>query len=93
MTALRIGFGCSATGCWRVFGAVGEEDGGGGRLVTRAKNWRSDFSVGHGRVPRRPMPREGVEATMRVRGGRDVSEEGGMEFDILEHWKGGRMME
>ena len=44
---------------------------GGGRLVTRAKNWRSAFRVGQGRVPRRPMPREGVEATMRVREGRE----------------------
>lgn len=39
------------------------------------------------------MPREGVEATMRVRGGRDVSEEGGVECDIFEHWSWGRIID
>lgn len=61
-----------------------EEEAGGGRFVTRAKNWRSDFNGGHGKVPRRPMPREGVDATMRVSGGRIVSKEGGVEFNILK---------
>lgn len=42
----------------------------GGRFVTRAKKARSAFRGGQGRVPRRPMPREGVVATIRVRGGR-----------------------
>lgn len=51
--------------------------GGGGRLVTRAKKARSDFRGGQGRVPRRPRPREGVVATIRVTGGRG----GGMEVD------------
>ena len=32
----------------------------------RAKNWRSDFNGGQGREPRRPIPRDGVEATMSV---------------------------
>lgn len=51
---------------------VEEDDGGGGggRFVTRAKNWRSAFSGGQGREPSRPMPREGVVATMRVSRGR-----------------------
>lgn len=43
---------------------------GGTRLVTRAKKARSGFRGGQGREPRRPMPRVGVVATMRVRGGR-----------------------
>lgn len=53
-------------------GGVLEVEGrrGGGRFVTRAKKARSAFKGGQGRVPRRPMPREGVVATMRVRGGR-----------------------
>ena len=38
--------------------------------MTRAKKARSDFNGGQGRVPRRPMPREGVVATMRVSDGR-----------------------
>ena len=38
--------------------------------MTRAKKARSAFRGGQGRVPWRPMPREGVVATMRVRGGR-----------------------
>lgn len=38
--------------------------------MTRAKKARSDFKGGQGRVPRRPMPREGVVATIRVSGGR-----------------------
>lgn len=50
--------------------------GGGGRLVTRAKKARSDLRGGQGREPRRPMPRVGVVATIRVRGGRG---EGGIE--------------
>lgn len=52
--------------------------------MTRAKNWRSGFKGGQGREPLRPMPREGVVATMRVRGGRGVSEVGGGgEVDIF----------
>ena len=51
-------------------------EGGGGRLVTRAKKARSDLRGGQGREPRRPMPRLGVVATIRVRGGM-----GGMEVD------------
>ena len=43
---------------------------GGGRFVTRAKRARSGFKGGQGREERRPMPRWGVVATMRVRGGR-----------------------
>lgn len=39
-------------------------------MVTRAKKARSGFRGGQGRVPRRPMPRAGVVATMRVRRGR-----------------------
>lgn len=38
--------------------------------MTRAKKARSDFRGGQGRVPRRPMPRVGVVATMRASGGR-----------------------
>ena len=38
--------------------------------MTRAKRLRSAFKGGQGRVPRRPMPRVGVVATMRVKGGR-----------------------
>lgn len=52
--------------------------GGGARLVTRAKRARSGFRGGQGRVPRRPMPREGVVATIRVRGGSG----GGMEVGV-----------
>lgn len=44
-------------------------DPGGTRFVTRAKNARSAFRGGQGRVPRRPMPREGVVATIRVKVG------------------------
>ena len=49
-----------------------EEEGreGGGRLVMRAKKARSDLRGGQGREPRRPIPREGVVATMRVSGRR-----------------------
>lgn len=43
---------------------------GGRRLVTRAKKARSAFRGGQGRVPRKPMPKDGVVATMRLRGGR-----------------------
>lgn len=48
--------------------------------MTRAKKARSDFKGGQGRVPRRPMPREGVVATIRVSGGRGggMEDEGGM---------------
>ena len=50
--------------------------------MTRAKKARSDFKGGQGRVPRRPMPREGVVATIRVSegrgGGMEVEEERGM---------------
>lgn len=34
--------------------------------MTRAKKRRSAFKVGQGRVPRRPIPRVGVVATIRV---------------------------
>lgn len=44
---------------------------GGARLVTRAKKARSAFRGGQGRVPRKPRPREGVVATMSVKGGRE----------------------
>ena len=37
-------------------------------MVTRAKKARSDLRGGQGREPRRPMPRVGVVATIRVRG-------------------------
>jgi len=48
--------------------------------VMRAKKARSAFRGGQGRVPRRPMPRVGVVATMRVRGGRSgIDGEGGGE--------------
>lgn len=50
--------------------------------MTRAKKARSDFKGGQGRVPRRPMPREGVVATIRVRGGRGRG--GGMEDEVGE---------
>lgn len=63
---------------------------GGGRLVTRAKNWRSALRGGQGREPLRPMPREGVVATMRVRGGRGGPEVGEGEVDMLGWWGGGR---
>lgn len=53
--------------------------------MTRAKKARSVFRGGQGRVPRRPMPREGVVATMRVRGGRG----GGMVLDEEEEKGGG----
>lgn len=54
---------------------------GEARFVTRAKNARSDFRGGQGRVPRRPMPKEGVVATMRVRGERVGGiEEGGVDM-------------
>lgn len=56
-----------------------ERGGGGARFVTRAKKLRSVFKGGQGRVPRRPMPREGVVATIRVRGGRWRG--GGIEVD------------
>lgn len=59
------GFGVVDEG-WVLGGVVGV----GGRFVIRAKKARSAFRGGQGRVPRRPMPRVGVVATMRVRGGR-----------------------
>jgi len=61
------GFGVVVDGGW-VLGVEGRR--GGGRFVMRAKKARSAFRGGQGRVPRRPMPRVGVVATMRVRGGR-----------------------
>lgn len=64
-----------AEGVWAEAEAEAEaEEGegeGGTRLVTRAKKRRSGFMGGQGRVLARPMPRVGVEATMRVRPGRD----------------------
>lgn len=65
---MRTAFFTTLVGVWLAAGVW--VDVGGGRLVTRAKKARSDFRGGQGRVPRRPMPREGVVATMRVRGGR-----------------------
>ena len=59
---------CGAAAAVAAAAAAGGE--GGGRFVTRAKKRRSAFSGGQGKVPRRPMPRVGVVATMRVRGGR-----------------------
>jgi len=58
--------------------------------VTRAKKARSDFMGGQGRVPRRPMPREGVVATMKVSGGKGraggIGEAvgGGLDMVLLE---------
>lgn len=63
---VRGGFGVVDEG-W----VLGFVVGVGGRFVMRAKKARSAFRGGQGRVPRRPMPRVGVVATMRVRGGRD----------------------
>ena len=59
-----------------------EDERGGTRLVTRAKKARSDLRGGQGRVPRRPMPRDGVVATMRVRDG--SGSEGGMEVGEVD---------
>lgn len=58
---------------------IEEVCGGGARLVTRAKKARSVFRGGQGRVPRRPMPRVGLVATMRVSGGRG---RGGMGVEV-----------
>ena len=78
--------------------------GGGGRFVTRAKRARSGFRGGQGREERRPMPRWGVVATMRVMGGRGrgggigvvvvvvVVEGVGVEGVILWCCGGGRRM-
>ena len=65
---------------------VDEKDAGGGRLVTRAKKARSDFRGGQGREPRRPMPRFGVVATIKVRDGKG----GGMGGSVamLPLWGG-----
>ena len=58
--------------------------------MTRAKKARSAFRGGQGRVPWRPMPREGVVATMRVRGGRGGGiEVGGGDMVGGERWKMG----
>lgn len=62
---------------------------GGGRFVTLAKNRRSAFSVGQGRVLCRPMPWwRGVVATIRVIpvGGRARGRGGGIVFVF---WGGG----
>ncbi len=48
--------------------------------MRRAKKARSDLRGGQGRVLRRPMPREGVVATIRVSGGRGRG--GGMEVEL-----------
>lgn len=76
MTALTyllraFDWGCAGILVWslREFSELGAW-GRGHRLVTRAKKARSDFSGGHGRVPWKPRPSEGVVATMSVRGGR-----------------------
>lgn len=63
--------------------------GRGHRLVTRAKKARSDFSEGHGRVPRKPRPSEGVVATMSVRGGRRGEHMvwSLREFSVVSGWK------
>lgn len=55
-------------------------------MVTRAKKARSGFRGGQGRVPRRPMPREGVVATMRVSGGRGGDMEVG-EGGMVRFWE------
>lgn len=47
--------------------------------MTRAKKARSDLRAGQGREPRRPMPRLGVVATIRVRPGK-----AGMEVVVEE---------
>lgn len=52
-----------------------------GRLVMRAKKARSTLRGGHGRVPRKPRPREGVVATIRVRRGSGVMAIGGVEME------------
>lgn len=65
-------------------GALVTGTDGGGRFVTRAKNWRSAFNVGQGREPRRPMPSEGVVATISVKGGRPCDGEGVVEVDIVK---------
>lgn len=57
--------------------------------MTRAKKARSDFRGGQGRVPRRPMPREGVVATMRVRLGRGGGIGGGGVGMVVETSKRG----
>ena len=54
---------------WGFFEVEEVMGGGGGRFVTRAKRARSGFRGGQGREERRPMPRWGVVATMRVMGG------------------------
>ena len=56
------------------------------RFVTRAKKDMSVFSIGHGRVPARPMPRGGdvAQATimvMGVEGPRIVKPDGGWAFE------------
>lgn len=55
----------------------GGDTWGGTRFVTLAKKARSALRVGQGREPRKPMPKAGVVATMRVRGGSG----GGMDGD------------
>lgn len=40
----------------------------GARFVTRAKKARSALRGGQGSAPRKPRPREGVVATIRVKG-------------------------
>ena len=49
--------------------------------MTRAKRARSGFRGGQGRVLRRPMPRWGEVATMRVIGGRGRG--GGIGGDVM----------
>ena len=52
-------------------------------MVTRAKKRRSAFKSGQGRVPRRPIPRLGVLATIRVvEGGGGIFE--GVEEGVVE---------
>jgi len=79
---------------WLLWGVWREVVGGGGRFVTRAKKARSAFRGGQGRVPRRPMPREGVVATMRVRGGRcGIDVAGVVEGVIIVREESGEMCE
>lgn len=49
----------------------GGAERGAARFVTRAKKASSRFRSGQGRLPRKPMPSEGVLARISVRGGRE----------------------
>ena len=87
MTAFLV-FLAGAREPFAIWLVPGDGGGGGGtRFVTRAKKARSLFSGGHGREPARPMPREGVVATMRVRGGKNGGIDGGAGCDdVMTGW-------